>query len=119
MKLYKNPFIDYNLPLSEHEVEMIEGDKVEPARNFIGQEIVLTKIAEVVKEYKGKEESANVYITEDGHMFLSSSKSLSEIGNTLLKNSEGRAKVRLAQRLSKAGRQYYIFEEVKKIEENN
>lgn len=114
MKICEKGFI----ALSDYVIHTIESDHVESPRNFFNKEMILVKIVKVMKEYNGKEEPANVYITEDGRMIVSASKVLAETGNALLAKSEGRAKVRLKQYHSKDGRNYYIFEELSN-EKNN
>lgn len=98
--------------------------ELETATHYIGVTMTLTGIIDAINEYKGVKEPAFVFIgknsaTLEEITFCTKSKSLAETGKALIEKAEGFHKVRLVQRLSNAGRRYYIFEEVRNIEEND
>ena len=99
----------------------IEKD-LETATHYIGVTMTLTGVTNATNEYKGVEEPVFVFIgnnsaTLEEITFCTKSKSLVETGKALIEKAEGFPEVRLMQRLSEAGRRYYIFEEVRNIEE--
>lgn len=97
--------------------------ELETATHYIGVTMTLTGVTDATNEYKGVKEPAFVFTAKDSVRseditFSTKSKSLAETGKTLIEKAEGFAKVRLMQRLSKAGKTYYIFEELRNNEEN-
>lgn len=98
--------------------------ELETATHYIGVTMTLTEVTDVINEYKGVKEPAFVFIGKNSETleeitFCTKSKSLAETAKTLIEKAEGFHKARLMQRLSNAGRRYYVFEEVGNIEKNN